>query len=191
MSNKIMLAYHNDPAIKACILAQLQAHYVADEIVQGQYWQNGRGCAVGCTIHSDDHDRYERLFGIPRELAYLEDKIFEGLPNRDAMGWPLRFMHAIVPGTDLSRVWPEFLRWVLDSIALPSAGSDDAVRRAAIRGTIAVLDGLIATGAGYNASTSADNAAHRAANRAAYSATWRAMADKLIELLATAPAPTK
>jgi hypothetical protein len=42
-----MLAYHNDPAQKAAILQQLEQHRVADEIVKGQYWENGKGCAVG------------------------------------------------------------------------------------------------------------------------------------------------
>jgi len=182
-----MLAYHNDPVIKADILAQLQAHYDADEIVKGRYWQNGKGCAVGCTIYGNDHAEYERLFGIPRELAYLEDKIFESLPNSDAMGWPLRFMNAIAPGADLALVEPKFNRWVLHSIALPNAGADEAVG-AAIRGTIAVLDGRIATGtANENArrtayiaansttydAVSAARAAYRAADSTAYSAAAR------------------
>ena len=96
MSNKIMRAYHNDPVIKAGILARLQAHYDADEIVKGHYWENGTGCAVGCTVHGKNHVEYERLFGIPRGLARLEDTIFEHLPNGDAQQWPLRFMRAIV-----------------------------------------------------------------------------------------------
>jgi len=169
-----MLAYHNDQTIKTNILAQLQAHYDADEIVKGRYWQNGKGCAVGCTVHSDDHADYERLFGIPQALAHLEEEIFEHLPNGDAMGWPLRFMRAIVPGADLSMAGPKFNRWVLHSIALPSAGSDEAVG-AAIRGTIAVLDGLIATGTAnenaWHAAFDAEyGAAYSAANRAAHAA---------------------
>ena len=42
-----MLAYHNDPAIKSKLLADLQAHADADRLVKGQYWENGKGCAVG------------------------------------------------------------------------------------------------------------------------------------------------
>ena len=50
----MMRAYHNDLTIKTSILAQIQMHHDADEIVKGQYWQDGKGCAVGCTIHSGD-----------------------------------------------------------------------------------------------------------------------------------------
>jgi len=208
-----MLAYHNDETIKTNILTQLQAHYDADEIIQGRYWEDGKGCAVGCTIHSDDHASYEPLFGIPRGLARLKDTIFESLPNGDAQQWPLRFMGAIAPGADLSRVWPKFVRRVLYSIALPNAGSDEAAE-AAIRGTIDVFDNWIATGEGAENMASAANrvarrAAYSAAHSAAYSAAsaawsaadstaysaaynaarraaWSAMADKLIELLETA-----
>jgi len=59
-------------------------------------------------------------------LTLLAEEIFESLPNSDAMGWPLRFANAIAPGADLSRVWPQFVRRVLYSIALPNAGAGAA-----------------------------------------------------------------
>lgn len=109
----IMLAYHNNPSIKAAILDQLARHRAADEIVQGYYWENGKGCAVGCTVHGDDHAKYETQFGIPQILARLEDCIFEGLPNDVAKGWPERFMSAIPVGANLSLVSWKFLHWLL------------------------------------------------------------------------------
>jgi hypothetical protein len=108
-----MLAFHSKSEEKASILKQLRAHAKADEIVKGQYWEGGKGCAVGCTIHSNHHVEYEARFGIPQMLARLEDCIFEGLPNVEAKKWPVRFMMAIEPGVDLSRVGWKFLYWVL------------------------------------------------------------------------------
>ena len=108
-----LVAYRSDPEIKANILAQLAAHRAADQIVKGQYWERGKGCAVGCTVHSDDHMAYERRFGIPVVLARLEDTIFEGLPNERALDWPMRFMDAIKPGQDLSLVGWKFQHWLL------------------------------------------------------------------------------
>ena len=46
-------------------IARVKAHAEADEIVKGTYWEYGKGCAVGCTIHSSDHDSYEKELGIP------------------------------------------------------------------------------------------------------------------------------
>src|SRR5882762_5895836 len=108
-----MIAYHGKEEVKTAILAQLQKHAAADEIIKGQYWQDGKGCAVGCTIYSGNHAEYETLFGIPQMLAYLEDRFFEVLPNAEAKAWPIRFMSAIRPGADLSRVGWQFLHWIL------------------------------------------------------------------------------
>src|SRR5258706_14596134 len=108
-----MLAYHNDPVVKAAILAQLQAHHDADQIVKGTYWEGGKGCAVGCTVHSSNHAEYEPRFGIPQVLARLEDRIFEGLSNELAKEWPMRFMSSVRPGADLSDIWPKFAAWLL------------------------------------------------------------------------------
>ena len=106
-----MLAYHNNPELKAQIIATLEQHRLADELVKGQYWEGGKGCAVGCTIKGSNHQKYEPIFGIPQTLARFEDKIFEGLPNNLAMAWPTRFMLAIKPGADLRRVQWGFLAW--------------------------------------------------------------------------------
>jgi hypothetical protein len=109
-----MLSFHNNPAIKKQYLARLQAHYQADEIVHGKYWENGKGCAVGCTVHSNKHSAYESKLGIPVMLARLEDRIFEGLPNGEAKKFPGQFLQAIRPGVDLSLVGWKFLHWLME-----------------------------------------------------------------------------
>ncbi len=108
-----MLSYHSDAAIKAKYLARVAAHADADEIIKGHYWEGGKGCAVGCTVHGDAHQAYERELGVPQMLAWLEDLIFEGLPNRLAKTWPERFLASISPGKDLSPVGWRFLHWLL------------------------------------------------------------------------------
>lgn len=108
-----LLSFHNDPAIKEKYLNRLHLHYKADEIIQGTYWQNGKGCAVGCTVHSRNHESYESELGIPRVLAYLEDGIFEGLPNEKAKEFPIQFLEAIPVGVDLEPVWRKFMIWLL------------------------------------------------------------------------------
>ena len=70
-----MLAFHNDPTIKQKYVDRINAHYDADEIIHGIYWENGKGCAVGCTIEGSDHERYETELGIPATIAHLEDAI--------------------------------------------------------------------------------------------------------------------
>ena len=111
-----MKAFHNDPDLKERVLAQLEAHYDADEIIHGVYWENGKGCAVGCTVHSNLHKDYETELGIPEVLAYVEEFIFEELPNDVAKEWPLRFIKAIPVGADLSKVWPQLTVFLLEGV---------------------------------------------------------------------------
>jgi hypothetical protein len=108
-----MEAFLGKPDVKEFYIARVRAHREADQLIHGIYWEHGKGCAVGCTVHSGDHSAYERGLGIPRLLARLEDGIFEALPNGDASLWPERFLSAIEVGADLSMVWPRFAVWML------------------------------------------------------------------------------
>jgi len=108
-----MLAFLNDPKVKQEYLSRVIMHRQADEIIKGKYWEEGRGCAIGCTIHGSDHEKYETLLGIPRVLAKLEDTIFEALPNDIALTWPERFLDSINTGSNLEMVWPKFAVWLL------------------------------------------------------------------------------
>jgi hypothetical protein len=161
-----MLAFHSDPAVKKKYLARVRAHQKADELVKGQYWENGRGCAVGCTIHGSNHKSYENEMGIPEELAFLEDGIFENLPIEDAKKWPLEFLAAIKPGSDLRRVHNRFLAWLLSEETGILVFED--VTRPAI---LAVRDLQARAGNGEDVSSAAWSAAWSAAESAARSAT--------------------
>jgi hypothetical protein len=163
-----LIAYHNDPKVKTAIIAQLKAHHKADEFVKGFYWEDGKGCAVGCTLHSGRHAEYEPRFGIPQMLARLEDCIFEGLSNGKAKDWPIKFMSAIKPGTDLSLVGWKFLYWLLtDKKVNPGIEHPlvkDAVKQCADM-LVSLTEGKLID---KNAAWAAYDAANAAANDAAY-----------------------
>jgi hypothetical protein len=91
-------AFHGKQSVKDFYIAQLKAHQAADEIIQGKYWENGKGCAVGCTIHSSDHFQYPERIGFPVSLAIIEDVFFEGLSNQDAKNFPLLLTQAVPVG---------------------------------------------------------------------------------------------
>ena len=106
-------AFLNKKEIKEKYLKRVDVHYKADEIEKGHYWENGKGCAVGCTVEKshDAHQAMEDELGIPKELAYLEDIIFENLPNEKAKEFPKRFLEAINVGADLSLITARFIVW--------------------------------------------------------------------------------
>ena len=170
-----MQAYLNNPKLKEQVLAELQAHYDADNFIKGTYWENGKGCAVGCLLKSGNHIEYEKKYGIPVYLARLEDEIFEGLSNGEAKEWPLDFMSSFEVGKDYSNVVWDFLKWLLLEYLLPKvteAGKIFDNVRQSLKDCAAVLgkDCTDAADAAYAALDAADAADYRSAADAAYAA---------------------
>ncbi len=108
-----LIAFHGDKAIKTKYVNRVKAPQIADEIMQGKYWENGRGCAVGCTVHSDKHDAYETELGISWRLARVEDSIFEALSNEEAKKFPLQFLNKVKLGIDTELIFKKFTIWAL------------------------------------------------------------------------------
>ena len=196
-----MKAFHGDQKIKDKYLARVLAHQKADEIVKGQYWEKGRCCAVGCTIHSSNHKAYEDELGIPEWLARVEDVLFEGMPLEDAKEWPYKFLDSIKPGLDLEKLKAPFMIYILESILdkfdhdkCPDVKSsiDDVINlyknggskedfEIAARAARAAEMGWAAEAATRAAIRAAEM--EWAAEAAARAAVYKKFADKLIELI--------
>jgi len=78
-----LLRFHGSQEIKDKYLNRLKEHKKLDHIIQGTLWKNGKDCAVGCTLENYDHSKYPIELGIPEWLDRVEDKIFEGLSNKE------------------------------------------------------------------------------------------------------------
>ena len=182
-----MKAFHGDQSIKCKYLDRVRAHAAADEIVHGTYWENGKGCAVGCSIHSSNHMAYETELGIPVMLARLEDRLFEGMANGKSKQFPEAFLLAAKVGADLSLVGWKFLHWLLTE---ELTSRDDPRVSAQIKRCADVLVPLTKGEPvnGKEARAAADAAADAAAAAAAYAAAkhqcYERMADKLLALMA-------
>jgi len=110
-----MLTFHNDQKVKDKFLARMRAHAEADEIIQGEIWENGKGCFVGCTLHEYDHEKFESREGpgLPEWLAHLADTIFEGLSVSDAKTFAADFYEQIPVGVELDIVKWKFCSFIL------------------------------------------------------------------------------
>ena len=178
-----MTAFHGRQEIKDKYLARVAAHRAADQMIHGVGWDNGKGCAVGCTLEAYDHARYESELGIPRMLAHLEDCIFEGLENGEAQAWPERFLAAIRPGADLSLVGWKFLAWLVPLTLERYATKDVAVASEATVSILASLsrgEEISASAARSAAEWSAASAASAAERSAARSAEFAASAARSV-----------
>ena len=121
-----MKAFKDTPISKEFIISEIKEHIKADRLVQGSYWTDGKGCAVGCSIRSakiklkleikeGDHSQYEKLMGIPEWLAHLQDRIFEGLDKKESSSWVLDFFEAINVGADLEKAKYPILIGIVES----------------------------------------------------------------------------
>ena len=99
VADQALRAYHGDPAVKAKYIARMRAHQEADELIRGTYcWKGGKGGAIGCTVHSDNHVAYETELGMPEWFALLEDDIFVGMSKAASYRFPMDILSAIPVG---------------------------------------------------------------------------------------------
>ena len=146
-----MRAFISGTVTKQQLLESLQRHRDRDAFHQGAFWNDDKqtGCGVGCSIHDfapgaeADHSQYETLFGIPAELARLEDYFFETLSPADAAHWPIAFANSIPDSADLSTATPRWLLAVLTNDDSPLAHARHIPR---VADTAAALSQWLETG---------------------------------------------
>ena len=169
VAEQTLIAYHGDHAVKLKYIGRVMAHQEADELVHGRYWEGGKGCAVGCTVHSSDHRAYETELGMPEWLARLEDKIFEGMSNAVSRRFPLRLLSAIPVGfAEWDRLYHDFCAFLLRDIC--------EFDRTKYPDAAVAVDDIVRL---HEQMTESDDPTWSAARSAAESATWMAQSAAL------------
>jgi len=188
---KQLQAYFNNPKIKRTYVKRITCHRKADELIHGTYWENGKGCAIGCILHSSCHNKFEYELGLPEWLAYLVDFLFEGLPNGEAKVFPEQVLKSIKVGVNLDITYHKFCIFLLKEIC---KNTDNPLVKPSINKIIELHTRILTfnkTDVVTEKEWSAARSAWSAARSAAWSAAWSAaesaavqkIANKLIELL--------
>lgn len=99
-----MLAYHNDPAVKAKYIARYAEHRRLDQVVQGTGFLDGRGCFIGCTLDNYAPEHFPIELGWPSWLTNLAEIVFEGLPKNKAPQFGTDLLESVREGVDLEKV---------------------------------------------------------------------------------------
>jgi hypothetical protein len=204
-----MKTFTKTVATKAQVLKVAKSHQKADSYRQTfGYWNAGKGCSVGCILHSfgavvDEHKESERLFGIPEEMTMLQDRIFEGLPKAKSDEWTVRYFEAIPRGVDLAPVLINFKVRLLQEClvydrakypevdkavhqvcqALKGIGSLESAAESAVESAWPAWSAWSAWSATKSAWTATWSAVESATKSAAKSAAYEKIADILIEEL--------
>jgi hypothetical protein len=173
-------------------VAASQRHYELDILKAGDYWyEDGKGCSVGCLAHDIDpsaesglHEIIASHLGIPQWLVYLQDKIFEGLPAGEREQWHVQLFKALPVGVDL-----EPIRHIIAIERLRLLPEDP---HGCVRRVIACHDSSAAWSAARSARSAGWSAvwyaAEFAARFAAEFAAWRRERDALLKALREAKA---
>jgi hypothetical protein len=121
------LSFHNDPALKAALVAEGEYHAAHNMIAHIGYGNDKipgdkfRGCSIGCYAHGrhngDPHQWGADFYGHPKRIWLCADVIYEGLSrNGEDVDWHKRWGAAIPVGVELSK-----LELVVDKLILMAA----------------------------------------------------------------------
>jgi hypothetical protein len=158
-----MQPFNGDAALAAKTVAEMKAHRAADRLTKGQYWEAGRGCAIGCLVQSSSHGDAAALCNAPAQIMGLVDCIFEGLPWPANLDWPVKFLVALKANLnkDISLLWA---RLALELAGHPVHGYEQYNQDPAVLAVPPLYEEWVATG------VRPDDDRWRAAARAAYAA---------------------
>ena len=123
-----METFNNDPKIKRQLLTRIRKRYNAGLILKGKARDKGYGfiaCIAAADADPVNNDQpinpsyLQELteMGIPRKLLFLTQQISWSLPGKTKQDLeycrklPERFIKAIRPGADLSKVVPDLIVW--------------------------------------------------------------------------------
>jgi len=132
-----MKAFTNTIITKEELVSELKKHQLADNFIKGDYFEDGKGCAVGCSLESvsrlngldleyfDDHSQYEEYFGLPEFFAQLTDKLFEGMSLEKSKSFPKDVIEAVKIGSDVSKIETKFKIAVLNRNLITLAKLDN------------------------------------------------------------------
>jgi len=174
---KPLQAFHNNRQIQLKFFDRAQEHYNADEIIKGVYWENGKGCMVGCMVHSNNHKDLEIQYGIPEWLGRLIDILFEGMKNVHSKEFFISFVKTITKYSFLGfenwqHIYHQLCVFMLEKIC---KNTDNKIVVKAICDIITLHKIESKDESAWSAAESAAwSAAWSAAESAAWSAAWSA-----------------
>ena len=170
-------AWLGSQEIKDLTLEMLRADQEAHRIVQRHYWEDGKGCQLGCLTRKLDgtHAAVVDRFGFPLRVAYWLEAVFEGLPQGECEQWVIDSAEAIPIGADLSLAHHRLAVWLLGPDSPSSQGNQHETVSRAVAGARALhVRAANAESVDPDEWSAARSAAMSAARSAARSAAWSA-----------------
>ena len=179
--SKQLNSYKGDNNFKQQMVTAIIAYKENDRIVKGHYWEDGRGCNIGCGEyavcqilgHEFEDRRHKKLaeeLEVPEAIFHLGDTIFEKLPEDAANQFVVDFYQAIPVGKDLTNVVIDMKIAILSDPDFGARQYSDDNGKAAIDSVLKLLKLSKIEPIDYSTWSAAQSAAESAARSAAGSA---------------------
>ena len=211
-----MISFNGDSRVKEQYVGVAKYHHQADDLAQKHgYCHGGKCCALGCFHGINSQEACIALngdrLGIPEDISYLEEAVFENSSEPFAKTWPLRFIEAMPVGVDLHTVGIKIKQFmlrellkdknvinaepvrlcivqVLDLLQNQLMGVFDETKQSAAWSAARSAESAAwsaaesAESAAWSAAESAESAAWSAAESAAWSAAYEKIGEELLRL---------
>lgn len=111
--------------VKSRMIELADEHQKNDEYLAGRFWNNGKGCSIGCTIHDakklglvdeleyGDHAALAKVLGVPEFVTRIMDTIFEWLPDAERPAFTPLVLRTIRPDRHYATLQDHFSAWCM------------------------------------------------------------------------------
>ncbi len=128
-----MKSYLNSEKLKTDTLQKLKISIAQHKIEQtvSNYWEDGKGTAMGVISECDEGDTIAAQYGFPEQLLGIQNHIFKMLPTPQAEQFSVDFLERIPLGVDLNNVWKKYFIWLfveVDNSLMDVLGHIDLAR---------------------------------------------------------------
>ena len=182
-----MISFNGDSRVKEQYVGVAKYHHQADDLAQKHgYCHGGKCCALGCFHGINSQEACIALngdrLGIPEDISYLEEAVFENSSEPFAKTWPLRFIEAMPVGVDLHTVGIKIKQFMLRELLKDKNVINAEPVRLCIVQVLDLLQNQLMGVFDETKQSAAESAAWSAA-RSAESAAWSAAYEKIGEEL--------
>ena len=193
-----MISFNGDSRVKEQYVGVAKYHHQADDLAQKHgYCHGGKCCALGCFHGINSQEACIALngdrLGIPEDISYLEEAVFENSSEPFAKTWPLRFIEAMPVGVDLHTVGIKIKQFMLRELLKDKNVINAEPVRLCIVQVLDLLQNQLmgvfdetkqsaAESAAWSAAESAAWSAARSAESAAWSAAYEKIGEELLRL---------
>jgi len=110
----VIPAFAGSHEIKRDLISRVRSYKATETLTDHVPWEDLKEPSGRLRVGAYKWSNYPAELGIPDNLAYIQECLFEGMPFNQSMELPERFLSSIPVGADLSLAWSRFAVWLFE-----------------------------------------------------------------------------